>query len=360
MGLGMLGSVLRYGGLFASVVGVVAAGYVWWERLMTLWVPSNDAHLERLELKMLERSKCKIHTQRVEIREGVFLHTLRLEKDENSTHLHEVPLVLFHGFGGGSGLWARNVDVLAQTGRQVYCVDLLGFGRSSRPRFNGKEPIDAIKWWIEAIEAWREAMSIEKMVLLGHSLGGYVTGHYGLCYPDRVSGLILLSPFGVLPRVRDFRNMPMFFRFAKAVITHSSPFVLLRLFGPFGPRLMYRFRGHYDNARYDFGDNRVAEYAYHLTSIGAGSGDYAFMLLIDENGNAVLPFIDCIENLTVPFTVISGTHDSVTGHHVTDIEARSKVKCITFPIEGGGHHTYATHSEAFHEAVTKSLELMHS
>jgi len=265
-----------------------------------------------------------------------------------------------HGFGGGSGLWARNVDALAQTGRRVYCVDLLGFGRSSRPRFTGRDPAAAIRWWVDSLEAWRVAMKIERMVLLGHSLGGYVAGHYGLLHPTNLAGLILLSPFGVLPRTRDFSKLPVFFRLAKAVITRSSPFVLLRLLGPLGPRIMFGFRGRYDNGRYDFGDgdNRVAEYAYHLASFRAGSGDYAFMALVDDNGNAILPFIDSVEHLKVPFSVISGTHDSITGHHVLDIEARSKVKCATFQIEGGGHHTYATHSGAFHDAVGRSLELI--
>jgi len=326
---------------------------------MKIWVPSNEAHLQRLEARMLEKSVCKIHTQRVETSRGVFLHTLRLELEPHTEHFHEPPLVLLHGFGGGSGLWARNVDALARTGRRVYCVDLLGFGRSSRPRFTGRDPTVAIRWWVDSLEAWRVAMGIERMVLLGHSLGGYVAGHYGLLHPTHLAGLIMLSPFGVLPRTRDFSKLPVFFHVAKAVITRSSPFVLLRLLGPLGPRLMFRFRGRYDNGRYDFGDNRVAEYAYHLAGIRAGSGDYAFMALVDGNGNAILPFIDSVEQLKMPFSVISGTDDFVTGHHNQDIEARSKVQCATFQIEGGGHHTYATHSDAFHDAVGRSLELIH-
>ena len=35
------------------------------------------------------------------------------------------------------------------------------------------------------------------MVLVGHSLGGYLASAYTVRYPDRVTGLVLLSPAGI-------------------------------------------------------------------------------------------------------------------------------------------------------------------
>lgn len=40
-------------------------------------------------------------------------------------------------------------------------------------------------------------MNIHEFTLVGHSLGGYIGGHYALNYPDRVDKLILLSSAGV-------------------------------------------------------------------------------------------------------------------------------------------------------------------
>src|ERR1700722_5712557 len=61
---------------------------------------------------------------------------------------------------------------------------------------------EAESFFVESLEDWRKQVGLEKMTLVGHSLGAYLSVVYALGYPTRVSKLILLSPAGV-PRDPD-------------------------------------------------------------------------------------------------------------------------------------------------------------
>jgi cardiolipin-specific phospholipase len=87
----------------------------------------------------------------------------------------------------------------------VYAVDWLGMGRSARVPFRIRAKRDDISgrvheaesFFVDALEEWRERAGLERMTLIGHSLGAYFSAVYALRHPERVHKLILLSPAGV-------------------------------------------------------------------------------------------------------------------------------------------------------------------
>lgn len=132
------------------------------------------------------------------------------EKNNNGSEQQRPPLVLLHGYANGALYFYRNLLGLQKHFKSVYSLDMLGWGLSSRPPFKTKE--DTVECteavFVESLEAWRKANGIEKMILGGHSMGGYFSVAYCEKYPERVDRLILISPVGVPHIDEDDRKIP--------------------------------------------------------------------------------------------------------------------------------------------------------
>lgn len=104
------------------------------------------------------------------------------------------PLVLVHGFMGGSDQWADQ-SVLAE-GREVVAVDLPGFGRNA-----AMDPIDSVAAFADWVLAELTRQGIDDFDLLGHSMGGMIVQEMTHRAPARVARLVLYGTgaVGVLP-----------------------------------------------------------------------------------------------------------------------------------------------------------------
>ncbi|EDW37120.1 GL25694 [Drosophila persimilis] len=161
---------------------------------LLVWSLSSDQKLREAEKELLEHLVTPCQKFYVDIG-GVVGKSDRIWTLAMSTEDRKhVPLVALHGRGSGLGSWLLNLDVLASQ-RPVYAIDMLGFGRSSRPMFSAKADICDMQM-VLALEGWREQMNLPQMILLGHCLGSFVAVSYALAYPDRVKHLILAEPWG--------------------------------------------------------------------------------------------------------------------------------------------------------------------
>lgn len=194
-------------------------------------LPSNKNNLKGTILLLSTDVRTKMNGRYVPLSNNRCLWTLHF----NPGAKDKTPLVLVHGFGAGSGLWAMNVDELAKR-QSVYAIDVLGFGRSSRPQF----PSDAAEAegdFVEAIEQWRKEVGLSKFILLGHSLGGFIACSYALKYPEHVRHLILADPWGLNEKPPPGEEPFVVPRWAKVVAAMLSPFnplSAIRAAGPYG------------------------------------------------------------------------------------------------------------------------------
>jgi pimeloyl-ACP methyl ester carboxylesterase len=105
------------------------------------------------------------------------------------------PLVLVHGYLGGSALWQRQLDAFSPH-FDVIAPDLAGFGASA----NMQSP-DTIEGHADLILKFLNELGIGQFDLLGHSMGGMIVQQMAIAAPDRIGSLILYGtgPKGVLP-----------------------------------------------------------------------------------------------------------------------------------------------------------------
>jgi pimeloyl-ACP methyl ester carboxylesterase len=99
------------------------------------------------------------------------------------------PVVALPGLGGTKGSFLPTVAALAGRFR-VIAIDLPGFGDSEKPI---GAPYDA-RFFSDAVLDLLEALELERVDLIGNSLGGRVALEVGLRHPDRVGRLALLAP----------------------------------------------------------------------------------------------------------------------------------------------------------------------
>lgn len=146
-------------------------------------------------------TKTKYVTQEVYCR----LHGQRVHYQVSGAH-NAPPLVLVHGLGGYNNWWERNIPAYIAHFR-VYALDLPGFGQS-QPYFSGFDISKGAKF----LEAWLDFVGLDKIYLIGHSLGGQICTRFAAQHPHRIEKLILVAPSGVQLSVgeywRGIKGMP--------------------------------------------------------------------------------------------------------------------------------------------------------
>ena len=99
------------------------------------------------------------------------------------------PLVLLHGFPQTHVMWARVAPALSKT-RQVFCVDLPGYGESSLPAtVSSASKREMATQIVEAMSK----LGHEKFDIAGHDRGGRVAYRLALDSPERVRRLAVLD-----------------------------------------------------------------------------------------------------------------------------------------------------------------------
>ena len=101
------------------------------------------------------------------------------------------PLLLIHGIGDSSSTWLPVVESFAAD-HTVIAPDLLGHGLSDKPRADY-----SIAAYANGMRDLLSVLGIDRVTVVGHSLGGGVAAQFAYTFPERCERLVLVGTGGI-------------------------------------------------------------------------------------------------------------------------------------------------------------------
>lgn len=200
-------------------------------------------------------------------------------------------VVLLHGKNFNGAYWKTTVEALAKEGYRVIVPDQIGFGKSSKPigyQFTFQQLAQNTK-------AVLDELKIDKIYLLGHSMGGMIATRFTLMYPETVEKLILENPLGL----EDWKLVAPYASIDQNYQTELK--------ANYESTKKYQSGFYYDNhwkPEYD-------EWVYLLTG-WTKSPDYPQVALVNAKTSDMIftqPVVYEFQNIKTPTLLIIGTKD---------------------------------------------------
>ncbi|MBT1119078.1 alpha/beta fold hydrolase [Stutzerimonas nitrititolerans] len=102
-------------------------------------------------------------------------------------------VLLMHGKNFCAATWEATIAVLSQNGYRVIAPDQIGFCSSSKPegyQFSFAQLAHNTQGLLQSLD-------IDKVTVIGHSMGGMLASRFALSYAQNVEQLVLVNPIGL-------------------------------------------------------------------------------------------------------------------------------------------------------------------
>jgi len=215
---------------------------------------------------------------------------LQVHYRDEGVNNQETPIVLIHGTGASLHTWDGWVDELKNE-RRVIRFDLPAFG------LTGPEPSNnyKIERYAEVVVSVLDQLKIDKAIIAGNSLGGFISWATTVLYPERVSQLILVDASGY---PYDAKSVPIGFKLSSNPLTAS----LLKNFLP-KSLVAKSVKNVYGNP--DLVSDELVQRYYELT-LREGNRKALKQRFVQTLPG---PLADNIPNISVPTLLIWGEKD---------------------------------------------------
>ncbi|WP_116040408.1 alpha/beta fold hydrolase [Amycolatopsis palatopharyngis] len=245
------------------------------------------------------------------------------------------PVVFVHGIPTSPELWRHVIPLVP--GARGLAWEMVGYGGSIPA---GADRDVSVARQADYLLEWLRHLGLDRVVLVGHDLGGGVVQTLAVREPDRVAGIVLTNSIGYdswpIPSVRMMQRADSVLRLLPDVAMYPMFVALLR-------------RGHDDQA---MAAESIGTHWRHYAAHGSARSLLRQVRALDVRDTlAVAPRLP---ELGIPARVVWGDADQFQKVSYGERMARD-LGCELSRIERGRHFTPEDHPDRIASAVTEVL-----
>jgi pimeloyl-ACP methyl ester carboxylesterase len=253
-------------------------------------------------------------------------------------------ILLIHGIGDCSDTWREIIPGLARH-FTVIAPDLLGHGRSDKPRADY-----SVAAYANGMRDLISVLGVDRVTVVGHSLGGGVAMQFAYQYPERCERLVLVSSGGVCPEVNPLLRLC-------AVPNADLVLPLMRFSGTRTvSHWVFKLLKHLDS---DLGVDAV-DLMRVFDTLPDLTARRAFLRtlrsVVDWRGQAITMLDRCYLTQGMPTLLVWGSRDAVIPLHHAEIAHAAMPASRLEIFEGAGHFPFRTEPTRFLRVLEGFLE----
>ena len=242
-------------------------------------------------------------------------------------------VVFVHGFPFRASMWEPQFPVAVESGRRAIAPDLPGFGRSAVPFDRSAYSIDG---YADLVAALVGDLGLGPVVLVGLSMGGYISLAVARRHPDVLAGLVLADTRADpdSPEGRKARSDQQALVAERNDVTPLVDGLLSRILADTGPR-----------------GAEVGAVLGDMMRSTAPAGWIGALEAMKQRRDQT----DVLPTIAVPTLVVVGEGDAITPVDVAEGMAKVIPDARLEIIPGAGHVSNLENPEAFNRVFAEFL-----
>jgi pimeloyl-ACP methyl ester carboxylesterase len=244
------------------------------------------------------------------------------------------PVILLHAFPLSRKMWQPQIEALNAAGFHVILPDLRGFGENHNfADINSME--DSAKDVCELMDN----LKIERAIIGGLSMGGYVTFNFYRLFPEKFAGLLLFDTSSL----------------ADTEEKRESRFDLIDEIEKSGSQAL--INGMLPNLICDWTKENNPALVEKLKTMFAETNPQAAIAALRGMAERK-DHSDILKNINVPTLLIFGEHDKVTNLEIAEKMKAEIPDAALTTIKNAGHYSNLEQPEAFNDALVSFVKLV--